>query len=152
MNHSIATDSQVLNEDGNYDENVLPNPRVENNHVVNSVGGVSQTDETTLEQNDAVKVIMDAFKDIMVIEDTGENSKRSRNVTMKGKAYQKDELLKRRKSSHNLLMRQFTFITQCIESDSIDMVNIKTTNMDHMFDELAGINYKYLELLDENNE
>ena len=91
--------------------------------------------------------------DALCSKDTEEETdKRSRKPTTKGKSYQKEELLKRRKSVHNRLTRQFTLITQCIESGCVDMVNMETANMDRMFDELKDLNMKYLHLLEEESE
>ena len=154
MDHSVVTGLQVPTEAVNSGEIVPPDNIGENNLSINPVTVVSGIGlpNTPVGQDDAARIIIDAYKDIMVTEDTGENSKRSRKVSEKGKAYQIGELIKQRKSAHNRLMRQFTLVTQCIESESMDMVNRETSNMDRMYDELAGINFKYLEFLDEDNE
>ena len=82
---------------------------------------------------------------------TADKERRTRVLTTKGKDYQKNTWFQKRKSCHNRLLRQLTLVTQCLESSSIDMVNMETSNLDKLLSELVDINLKYLELEDEEH-
>ncbi len=78
--------------------------------------------------------------------------KRVKKLSGKMLEHQKNEILKRRSKCYNRLQRQFTLVTQCMESSSIDMVNMETANMDRQFAELVDLNLKYLHVLQEEAE
>ena len=79
------------------------------------------------------------------------DEKRIRTVSAKGKVYQQELLLKRRKSYHNRLIRQLTLVAQCLESTSVEMTNQEVSNMDQILSELVETNLKYINLLDEED-
>jgi len=78
--------------------------------------------------------------------------KRSRTLSVIGRIYQQNEGLKERNSLYSRLKKQLTLVTQCIESSSFDMVNMETSNMDRMFDNVFAANQKYQNLLEDENE
>ena len=83
-------------------------------------------------------------------EEEGNDVRRKRSLSFKGKVYQQEQLLKRRKSLHNRLLRQLKLVAQCLECTSVEMTNQEMLNMDRIFSELVDTNMKYSELLDED--